>query len=360
MNPTSLNGSDNGRLFSTHRFDDFDVSWVGPMPLPQLGICFGSASGQVMFTDYSLNKLADPDLVNPSKEAINGVAFWNGWLAASTRADVTMGSMQVSGSRYNTVGIPVGAHGIVATPNGMFVSPMGRTGLMIFRAGSAANDPVYVLQPKGASMYFCRAVAQLGRDGIDLIAIAARKGGLVVGETSWGHPTYVMRGAASTDVDVVDICLVRSEPSSPSIVALAFDGTLLLVRDALHDPSPLSLKFNTIGGTPYRVLSAGEDIVVLTSKGVFLLGELASRLTGGFDLGAFTTQIFAISVEAVDAAVIADRWLLIVTPDEVLRFDLEAVRAGKPTDQRNEMPISLSRSWTFNDVNSTARQLARA
>ena len=74
----SIPAGDNG-VFKTNdiRFPDFDVSWVGEGPAPNL-VSFGSDDGRLLLATIdaeSLEVVQRPQVVAESGEAINGVAF---------------------------------------------------------------------------------------------------------------------------------------------------------------------------------------------------------------------------------------------------------------------------------------------
>src|SRR5262249_36964173 len=163
-------------------------------------------------------------------------------------------------------------------PSGYFVAPLGRAGIMMLRAGSGPDDPVGVITSDKEGLYFYRVLTMAGRQGQDLLACAARKGGIGITEIRWGQNTYNIELATFAGLDVVDVCAVNADPGSPAIAALGRDGTLILVRDALHDNAPLSLKFDTVQGTAYRLLSAGGHLFLLTSRGLYGLMKLGERL----------------------------------------------------------------------------------
>ena len=341
MNNKLANGSILDPFFTPIGLKDFAVSWVGPHPL-QPGFCFGSEDGRLLLTNLHAKVTSGPFKASASGEAINGVAFSGEWLAVSTRADVTMRCFpRVAGVK--AVVLPYGAHGVVAVQSGYFAAPMGHTGVMMLKAGSGPGDDVGVLSPVNNGMDFYQVIAMRGRGKKDLLVCATRQQGIGLTELRWGNPTYNMRIAAFEGIDVVDVCAVPSKSGSPAIAAVGLDGSLILVRDALRDPAPTNIKFKTIKGTAYRVLCRGEDLVVLTSRGLYVLEKLAHRLASGTQAENFTTQIFAVPMEAVDANIVRDRWLLVITSDEVFVGDLDLIRHARPKDSEISQTVNQAR-----------------
>jgi hypothetical protein len=299
MNRTSSNGSPRRPLFTPIRLKDFDVTWAGPAPAGP-GFCFGSEDGRLLFTDERGVPVSDPGQGSDSGEAINGVAYSGEWIAVSTRAGVMMGSLRQDKDRPDNVGLPVGAHGIATSPGGYFVAPLGRAGVMFVKAGSVASDPVGLLAPDRPGMCFYRVLALPGRNGCDLLVCACRQEGIGITEIEWGQETCNMRVATFAGLDVVDVCAIVSDTESPAVAALGRDGTLIFTRDALRDEKPATIKFKAIQGTAYRLLSKGEHIFVLTSRGLYVLTKLAGRLAAGMPQGEFTTQILVVPMEVVE------------------------------------------------------------
>jgi hypothetical protein len=317
--------------------------------------------GRIVFTDEAGLPLYEPRRWSFSGEAISGFARSGYSFAASSRGDITVYT-ETSHPLTPSV-VPFGAHGITVAPSGCFVAPLGRIGVMILSAGALPGDFIGVLAPEREDTYFCRVVAQPGRNDRDLLACATRRGGIGVTEVRWGEDTYSMRTATFPGLDVVDVCTVGGEPDAPAIAAVGVDGKLILVRDALHDKNPLTVKFDTVQGTAYRLLSAGGDLFLLTSRGLYGLMGLGERLMHGSPAEQFITPIFVVPMEAVDANLVAGRWLLVTMPDEVQKFDVEQLAGGIPeglgeSELKEVSPTTLRPNWEISDVSQRSRQLA--
>lgn len=328
------NGTGPAALFKSFRFKDFEVTWAGPHPFGS-GFCFGSEDGELRFTDENFTPLADSGR-SRSGEAINGVARSGDWIAVSTRADVTMGNA-VKSKQTGTIVLPCGVLGIVATPGGYFAAPMGHLGVMMVKAGVATGEEFGRLDPGKPEMYFHQVIALPGRQGKDLLVCATGDTGIGLTELRWGETTYNMRVAPFEDTDVVDVCSVDSDPSAPTVAALGRNGRIIMVRDARGDARAFGIKFNAIEGTAYRLLSSGGDFFVLTSRALYMLKNLASRLKSGSLSESSTTHILVVPMAGVDANLVGDRWLLVVTADEVVRGDLKVLRQPKPEDQAEDV-----------------------
>ena len=100
---------------------------------------------------------------------------------------------------------------------------------------------------------------------------------------------------------MVDVCALDAKAHSHAVAAVARDGTLIFFPDILHRTAPKTIKFRSVRGTVYRILSARGDIFMLTSKGLFLLANLAERLAQGGWTGSVTTNILPLPIAAADA-----------------------------------------------------------
>ena len=344
------------------QFKDFDVSWAGPHPLGP-GFAFGSEDGRVLMTDEAGVPLREPRKGRISGEAINGIAHSGASLAVSTRRDVTLWTWNaINPDRVAVTGINCGTHGITVAPSGYYVAPLGREGIMILQPTAEPNDPVGVMIPNKEGLYFYRVVALPGRGGQDLLVCAARQGGIGITEIQWGQDNYNMRVATFAGLDLVDVCAIGGTPDEPAIAGVGRDGAILLVRDALHDRNPVTMRFNTVRGTVYRLLCARGHVFILTSRGLYGLMNLGDRLMQGFTAEKITTPILVMPMEAVDANLVGDRWLLVTTPDEVLKFDVDLFDRSTPENRNGEIrevvPETFTRDWQVQSVQFRSNQLA--
>gem|GEM_PF-6944871 len=70
------------------------------------------------------------------------------------------------------------------------------------------------------------------------------------------------------------------------------------------------------------------------------------------------TSVQESPAEAVDAGIVFDRYLLIVMPDEVLRFDLDIFRATRVKDLSRDVgwdsePTHLMPEWESEELEAT-------
>jgi hypothetical protein len=130
---------------------------------------------------------------------------------------------------------------------------------------------------------------------------------------------------------------------------------LVLSRDVLRDRSPVTMKFDDIPGTAYRIFSAQGSLLVLTSAGLYVLRGLSQRFLAGEPVDRGSSPVRGIRLEAVDANLCGERWLLVVMPDCALRLDLNflvgSVSEGEPLEEsRPAKPTTIPREWTIRDM----------
>jgi hypothetical protein len=319
-------------LYESIRLKEFSVTWAGLNPTGP-GFCFGSEDGRLLFTDENGNPINEPHPGSLSGEAINGVACLKDWLAVATRGDLTFHSLALDAGSTKNIESPFGAHGITSDFRSYFVAPLGREGIMLMPADSVSQQSFYVLRIHHENSYFHRVLSLRSQSGKDFLVAAGRRGGMCIAEVDPAAGTSMSRSVSPDGMDVVDICSIAG---GPAVAAVARDGTLLLVRDATDWACAASRrKIDTILGTAYRLLYAQGHLCILTSQGLYVLLHLGQLLVEGLQSGDFDIQVARIRLEAVDAAVVGDRWLLVVMPDEVRRYDLKRITIRIPESQRN-------------------------
>lgn len=327
----------------------FPVSWAGPGGRDE-DFCFGSEDGRLHFTTVGGVPIGGFVSGVENAEAINGVAFIGPVIAVSTRADVTFWTLPRPGSQLAQRAVfPCGAHGVLATAAGAFVAPLGRTGLMKVRAGHAAEQLVQVGRASGRPLSFYKAVTLHSYGRPEVIVCAARQDGVVATPLRTDEEWGPLSSLSFPGLDVVDVCPLGTGTTPPAVAAVGRDGTLVLFDDVLHSRNPVTLRFPQVPGVPYRVFCALGSVILLTSEGVFVLAGLAERFLAGDCVASTPCRVRTIrSREMVDANVCADRWLLAVCTDGVLRFDLEQLVCDEGGERAGEIiskPEGLTPSW---------------
>jgi hypothetical protein len=341
--------------------EGFEVCWAGPHPFEQ-GFCFGSLDGRILFTDEEGVQLIPLEDGSVSKEAINGIARVEIWVAVSTRQEVNFKRLLgTEGSPRSRLMIPYGAHDITTTASGYFIAPLGRTGMMALRPPFTPETRVTIYS-FAEGLYTYRVIGLRSFAGTEVLACACRLGGIAVGEFSGAQQKLPMTAATFKGLDVVDICPLDPGADSLAAAALGRDGTLILSRDVLQDKKPLTMKFSSVKGIAYRALSCRGDIYLLTSKGLYVLGELASRFLDKKLVNGITTPVLPLSMEAVDMNLAANRWLLVVMANEVRKFDVELIHQSIPDQLRDGefqefQEAALNPDWERFDIEQTTKEI---
>jgi hypothetical protein len=300
----------------------FDVSWAGSGSI--LGeFCLGSDRGELQFVDSNGVRQAMLKDAMPSREAVNGAAFIAHWLSVSTRSEVMLLTLpDTAGKEIEQALIPVGAHDVIAGIHGAFFAPLGRLGLLHYRPLEGGNQSVTVSSPvNGEQLYVYRVISVEDNTGQEVVACAARVGGVAAMQYQGEDEQNRVSTRTFAGLDVVDICALNAGNNRAAAVAIGRDATIILFQDVLNDVEPRTIRYPSIRGVAYRILSVHGHLFVLTSKGLYVIAELVDLALRGVN-GNYRTPVLAIDMEAIDASLVNDKWLMVVLPDGVLRFDL--------------------------------------
>jgi hypothetical protein len=366
MSDRSTNGEAPRPWYTPLRFPDFEVSWAGPHPYQQ-GFCFGSEDGRLLFSDEDGGELFRSESMSDSGEAINGVACSQEFLAITTRQEFNIWAIPRIGEGKPIRGVlHYGAHGVTVTPSGYFVAPLGPTGILSVKPVVGVEHPGTISHAAIEGLYYYRVIILAAADGREVLVCAGRRGGLAVTEF-WGAKRGTQElGTISFDgLDVIDVCSLNEDTKPLAVAATGRDGKLILLQDVLHDKRPVTLKFEAIQGTVYRLLSCRGNLIVLTSKGLYVLAKFAERFVQGESMSQFPTHVLCLPMEAVDANLCLDRWLLVVMSDDVRKYDARLIQQSAPADLapgeiRVVQPRALAPDWKRHDVKQETRQSAKA
>jgi hypothetical protein len=343
--------NDPAGAFQAIHMPEFGISWAGANPFGE-GFCFGSEAGTLVLTDTMGRPRSFLGQASASGEAINGVAYSQNWLAVTTRKDINLIAPLLFHSRHSQEAVVIsgGAPDVIVAPSGHFVVPLGPSGIMFVKPGMKEDDPVTVSNSSKLGMNFCRVAALKGENENDLIVCAGRRGGIGFTDFREGIRGHILQTVVFDELDIVDVCSMGTAEHPLAVAATGRDGSLVLFRDIRTDKKPLTLKLKSVTGTVYRILSAGGDIYLLTSNGLFALFQLADRFRQGLSLGELTTHVLRIPIEAADANLVDQRWLLAAGIDDVFRFDVHKMPkppegSTKPEDARQAENTDVDGSW---------------
>jgi hypothetical protein len=352
------------QLVSSLRFDELEVSWAGASVRQDL-FCFGSEDGRLLFADSQGIVQNKPVLVAPSQEAINGVAFLQRWMCVSTRNEILLWTPpRKPGDSSMGASVPMGAHGVIAGHSGYLLAPLGPAGLLYCRPTQGAEQTITVSSGPLEDAYFYRLISLRASGGEEIVASAARQGGVAAMEFRGEDQKHTLSTFTFNGLDVVDLCPLGRQAAPEGAAALGRDGTLILFRDVLRDRHPGTVKYESIKGTAYRLLSARGYLFLLTSEALYVIAGLIDRFLD-VDAQNVPTPVLAIPMEAIDAGLGSDEWLWIVMPDGVLRFDIGLLEQITPNQMehgelREQVPMILTPDWREKRVEHSSRLVPSA
>jgi hypothetical protein len=363
MNRAISNGGIYRSFLAEIRFRDFEVCWAGPNPVGP-GFCFGSEDGSLLFTGDDGSAPDPPVKGTMSGEAVNGVAGLGRWLTVTSRQEVTFWTLPEKKTEtvFGAV-FPHGAHDVITTADGAFVAPLGRTGVMTIKPPFDEKHPVTVSGGKKEGLNFYRIVSLRSGNGQDVLACAARGAGIGATEFQWDRELHNLNTVTFDELDVVDICAIGGA-GSLAVAAVARNGVLILLRDVFQDKHPITMKFDNVRGAAYRLMSCRGHLFLLTSKAMYLLVRFVDRFMAGEPVGSITTPMLVMDMEAADANLCGDRWVLVVMSDGVRRYDVGRIHDSVPDfisrGETEEMqPRAISPTWKRHGIQQR-RQLVGA
>jgi hypothetical protein len=343
MTEIKLKSTTRDGLISELDLGDFKASWVGEFP-PGQGVAFGAEDGRILLIDKDGKTTYG---TTETDEAINGLAFQANWMGVSTRNEIQF--VDLPQGEY----IPVryGAHGVIMGPDGHFLAPLGTNGLLFFKPMTGKNLPVTISRPRKSDFYFYRVISLTGASGQHVIAAATRRDGIAA--MPFDSPERGLHTLTFEALDAIDLCPLGK--SSLSVAALGKDGTIVMCRDVIEETlkrqASVTTRFADIRGTAYRVLNGAGNLIVVTSQGIYFLGELVTNFLQG-KTGPVT--ILELPIKAIDANIVNENWLMIVTSRGAFKLDLRKLHWGEHRENGQEHRVreltTFSPAWQGRDV----------
>jgi hypothetical protein len=346
-NNSDLNGIDIvSKIFM--RFNDFEVSWAGP------GRCtgefaFGSEDGRILITDEDLKPIALVKSPLNHSESINGLVFQDDWISLTTRCEVAFVSRgQVNGKHLRAI-IPAGAHELITTASGYCVAPLGPGGIMVIKPSAGKYQNATILKSASDQPLIFYKVVSIADAAGEVLVCATRSDGVTAMPLFSNEPGFI-RSFSYPGLDVVDVCSLGDNLGTPAIGAIGRDCTIILMRDALNDPMPTTISFPEIKEVAYRLMNHKGHLLLLTNKAVHVLSGLGSRFLEGQPVAFELTPTRTLFLDAVDANIVDDRYLLVVTPTGVIRQELDSLISMQsidelPANAKNYSAIEMSPPW---------------
>jgi hypothetical protein len=339
-----------------YRSPDGEITWAGDCPWTG-SYCFGTENGKVLVykREGQVASLEFSEIV--ADEAINGVAFFQQFIGVSTRSEINIYRLGHEKNLERVHSGPGGAHGILATPGGQFVAPMGANGLFCVDLSKTRAPRSWIDHATGVQ-HNCYSLRYLGSSaGQDILACAARNDGLLTIRFDRNESQNQIIGLTASDIDFIDVCSLDAPQWPYAVAALCHDRSLIFVKNMLTEENPQTLRFDQFRGVPYSILSAQGHIFVLTSREIVVLPHLGLRYVNGEPLD-HPIQYRHKAVRAVDAFVSRDQELMILTDDGVNVFDISKLVNGRSKtagsmgspdtpiwDEFLEAPALLTTDW---------------
>jgi hypothetical protein len=319
------NGNKIDISFDIIELSGFGISWAGGNPWGP-GYCFGSVDGRVQFTAFDGSETGTPYTIAPSEDAINGIAFAGSLMAASTRSEIVFLNVPHLGEGHVERNVfDGGAHGVIGTPGGSIVAPMGRRGILRMGPKQAGAQPVTIMRPNVEALSIYKLACLASPDHGEVLACAARQNYFVAMRLTKEGVLDSGRGARLAGVDVVDVAALNVDGYPLAAVALGLDCSMHFVRDLFDDRTTTTLRHSDLHGErAYRILCVEGHVILLTNRGLYVFADLAKRLLKGVPIDRHERVVGA-PIEAVDVSLASDRSLLIVMPDSVHRIKIDAL-----------------------------------
>ncbi len=300
-------------------------SWAGEGPSPDQ-FALGTFDGRLVYAGLD-SHLGSPRKVVRSSESINGLAFTredgNRLIGVSTRAEVVVHRFRGESDYLGSVRHDGGSHGIYPTAWGGFLSPLGRDGVLSISHAQENRFRVAGVSYNNPEAYFYKLTSVGVLDGRELWACAGRREGLFVIEVGPdGQPRMIKRRKPiGRDVDVVSVCSIGDEDFPHAVAGVSRDRTIHLSYHLLDDRQLVSLSLPDLQGTAYKIQAHGNDVIIHTSKGIYVCRDVLHRFTRNIQTNE-PTYIRFLPASAIDFNLAYQKWLTLVTPEHVLRMQL--------------------------------------
>jgi hypothetical protein len=229
-------------------------------------------------------------------------------------------------------GAPRGAHGILATPTGQFLSPIGPDGMLCIDAQQGQQGRPWIELASQSNFYYYKLICLGSSGGKEILACAARTDGLLMIPFDKDEPRGHVVGLTSSDIDLIDVCSIGLPDWPFGVAGLSLDGSLIFVRDILAEEEPRRLRFEQIRGTPYSLLSAEGHLFVLTSEEPVILPGLAARFVNG-ERSDSPVHGRRTPIQAVDASLACGKYLMIVLDEGVSILEISRLLSSGTTER---------------------------
>lgn len=300
-----------------------DITCVGPSPFENV-LSLGFDDGTMRFLDLVQHEWSIPHPISPSQEAVNGFAAIPGKsLAVSTPADVSF--LQFLPDRPIISHFPHGAHGVIATPSGTYVAPLGHTGLLFVQPMPDDNQEMHVSQvdDHNQNLYYYRAAAVHDHAGNEYLGIAHRNNGIgIMPFTNKTTNKSILR-FQEEQYDFVDACSVSHD--SLELLAVTTDGKFYYFSDVSTLENPKTILIGDQDHLIYSMSIAGDHIILHENRKILILQSFFSKLRSqALSLGKIgesdsNYEYTNIPIEAADIYIHANEYILAVMGENAVQ-----------------------------------------
>ena len=291
------------------------ISWAGLCPWNNR-ICVGTEDGYVGFADIPiLTKVVD----NP----VNGIAFLGDMLALTTTEEI----VAIRRDPKNEFGFidrslvyDGGAYGVIDSPTGCFLAPLGKDGILAFRHESNGGLRVQIGTWNEPGRYYYKLIHLGESSGHEQVfACATRSSGLFVFSLESGALAAMAGDESDGSFNVMDVCSLRSTAWPHAVACLCSDRVLVLFGDALNSHPRKELSLERLDGKPYEVASLQGNLFILTDKCFYLLQNVAERFFNGDNFDS-PVKLEGIPIAASDVFTIGEDRVALQVGEEVRVF----------------------------------------
>ncbi len=335
---------------------DQTITWAGEGIMPDTFL-LGTENGQLIECgiDGPIEN-SRPVQVTAEKESINAVAhfFFENELhvGITTRTEIAVHRFSAGSHRSDVFRRNFGAHGIKRSMMPGFVVPAGPSGLVVLMPNARGNYDCSQSPNQNVYLYDLCMLGVKSENGAERWMAACRKEGLIAIETKIGakpNPTNRFNFKDEPQ-DFVGVISIGDASKLWAFVALEKSRRLHFLGDVFRSQATHTVHLPFVPGTAYKILSYNNHILMLTSRGLCIIPDLIREFhTTG--LSRDYRNVKFMDVEAMDINIAFDKWLLILTPDGVMRIDLSEYLRSKPivdfpsVAQRQDSQL-LARGWT--------------
>ena len=216
---------------------------------------------------------------------------------------------------------PKGCHHVLSTASGLFVAPLGPSGILIADPRSQPSQECKVFRPKFGAVNFYK-ISPLARVGDgEILVCAARNQGLFV--LTIGGQIEAASSYQRPGLDIVDVCSLSTPHRPFAAAALSREGEIYLFDDVRSDPEPVVFAGGPGDETFYSILRSKDELFALTSRALYAFPGLA---LGSLDPSSAPTEtpFSRMPIDAVEMYLVHDRLFILLT-DRLFEVSLDSL-----------------------------------